>query len=55
MQTDCDKIQQYMRHTTNELSAGMIAGVICAAIAFLLAVTLFIMWRYYLITMHFKW
>lgn len=45
MRTDCDKQQLYMRHTTNELSAGMIAGVICAATAFILAVMAFILWR----------
>lgn len=45
VQTNCDKIQQYMRRTNTELSAGMIAGVGCAVFAFLLAVSAFILWR----------
>ncbi|XP_071054817.1 putative receptor-type tyrosine-protein phosphatase mosPTP-1 isoform X3 [Onthophagus taurus] len=45
MQVDCDKKQLYMRHTTHELSAGMIAGVACAAMAFVLAVMAFVLWR----------
>ncbi|KAB0798293.1 hypothetical protein PPYR_09286 [Photinus pyralis] len=45
VQSNCDKIQQYMRHTTNELSAGMIAGVGCAAFAFLLSILAFFIWR----------
>lgn len=43
---NCDKIQEYMRHTTSELSAGVVAGVVCAAFAFLLAITAFVLWRY---------
>jgi receptor-type tyrosine-protein phosphatase gamma len=45
MRSDCDKMQEYMRHTTHELSAGVLAGVICAGFAFLLAVSAFILWR----------
>ncbi|XP_063928096.1 tyrosine-protein phosphatase 99A isoform X2 [Zophobas morio] len=45
MRLDCDKMQEYMRHTTHELSAGVLAGVICASFAFLLAVSAFILWR----------
>ncbi|XP_044256980.1 tyrosine-protein phosphatase 99A isoform X3 [Tribolium madens] len=45
MRSDCDKMQEYMRHTTHELSAGVLAGVICASFAFLLAVSAFILWR----------
>ncbi|XP_044256979.1 tyrosine-protein phosphatase 99A isoform X2 [Tribolium madens] len=44
MRSDCDKMQEYMRHTTHELSAGVLAGVICASFAFLLAVSAFILW-----------
>ncbi|KAF5300368.1 hypothetical protein FQR65_LT00989 [Abscondita terminalis] len=43
--SNCDKIQEFMRHTTNELSAGMIAGVGCAAFAFLLGIFAFVVWR----------
>lgn len=45
VQTDCDKIQQYMPQTTTELGAGVLAGVLCACFAFLLAVSGFILWR----------
>ncbi|XP_008200584.1 tyrosine-protein phosphatase 99A isoform X3 [Tribolium castaneum] len=45
MRSDCDKMQEYMRHTTHELSAGVLAGVICASFSFLLAVSAFILWR----------
>lgn len=43
---NCDKAQMYMPHTTSELSAGVVAGVICAAFAFLMAITAFILWRF---------
>lgn len=45
VQSGCDKMQEYMRHTTHELSAGVLAGVICASFAFLLAVSAFVLWR----------
>lgn len=45
VKTDCDKIQQYMPHTTTELGAGVLAGVLCACFAFLLAVAGFVLWR----------
>lgn len=41
---DCDKIQQ-IASTTNELNAGMIAGVICASCIFLLASLAFVLWK----------
>ncbi|XP_046407157.1 tyrosine-protein phosphatase 99A [Ischnura elegans] len=42
---DCDKIQYFPVRKNNELSAGMIAGVVCAAFALLLAVIAYILWR----------
>ncbi|XP_065165511.1 tyrosine-protein phosphatase 99A isoform X2 [Atheta coriaria] len=42
---DCDKFEPIMRRTHHQLSAGMIAGAICAAFAFLLAIFSFIIWR----------
>lgn len=42
---NCDKIQEYMRHTTDEISAGMVAGIICAGFAFLLSISAFVLWR----------
>ncbi|XP_071438889.1 putative receptor-type tyrosine-protein phosphatase mosPTP-1 isoform X2 [Hetaerina americana] len=42
---DCDKIQYFPVKKTNELSAGMIAGVVCAAFAVVLAVIAYILWR----------
>lgn len=45
MRVDCDKFPLYMMYPTGELSFGMIAGVACAAMAFILAVVAFIIWR----------
>lgn len=45
MQQNCEKIQEYMRHTTHELSAGVLAGILCATLAFLLGISAFVMWR----------
>ncbi|KAK9890036.1 hypothetical protein WA026_008843 [Henosepilachna vigintioctopunctata] len=45
MQVNCHQIEKYLRHTTHDLSTGVLAGVVCAAFAFLLAVSAFIMWR----------
>ncbi|KAF5274572.1 hypothetical protein FQA39_LY07184 [Lamprigera yunnana] len=45
VQIDCDKLQQYMRRTTGELSAGMIAGVGCAVFAFIFGILAFVVWR----------
>ena len=42
---NCDKIQNFKQSSTKELSAGMIAGVVCASFALLLAVIAFILWR----------
>lgn len=47
MHTDCEKILESMRHTNHELSAGVLAGVICASFAFLLAISAFVLWRYF--------
>jgi receptor-type tyrosine-protein phosphatase gamma len=45
VQPNCDKIQNFKQSSTKELSAGMIAGVVCASFALLLAVIAFILWR----------
>jgi receptor-type tyrosine-protein phosphatase gamma len=45
VQPNCDKIQNFKQSSTKELSAGMIAGVVCASFALLLAVVAFILWR----------
>lgn len=42
---NCDKIQTFMRSSTRELSAGMIAGVVCASFALLLGCLAMILWR----------
>ncbi|KAK7794416.1 hypothetical protein R5R35_010393 [Gryllus longicercus] len=42
---DCDKIQTLNQSSSRELSAGMIAGVVCAVSSLLLAISVFILWR----------
>lgn len=42
---DCDKIHTLNHSSSRELSAGMIAGVVCAVSSLLLAISLFILWR----------
>lgn len=42
---DCEKIQEFMRRNPGEISAGMVAGAICAGFAFLLAISAFVLWR----------
>lgn len=42
---ECDKIQDFMKRATDDLSAGMVAGVICAGFAFLLGISAFVLWR----------
>ncbi|KAJ9581538.1 hypothetical protein L9F63_023279 [Diploptera punctata] len=42
---NCDKIQNFKQSSAKELSAGMIAGVVCASFALLLAVIAFVLWR----------
>ncbi|XP_066996985.2 tyrosine-protein phosphatase 99A isoform X2 [Anabrus simplex] len=42
---DCDKIQTLNHSSARELSAGMIAGVVCASFSLLLAIAAFILWR----------
>lgn len=42
---ECDKIQDFMKRATDDLGAGMVAGVICAGFAFLLAISAFVLWR----------
>ncbi|CAH1153716.1 unnamed protein product [Phaedon cochleariae] len=41
---NCDKID-YMSHTTSELGAGIVAGILCAAMALVLAGLGFLIWR----------
>ncbi|XP_023703350.2 tyrosine-protein phosphatase 99A isoform X4 [Cryptotermes secundus] len=45
VQPNCDKIQNFRQSSKRELSAGMIAGVVCASFAVLLAAISFILWR----------
>ncbi|XP_043479627.1 tyrosine-protein phosphatase 99A isoform X2 [Leptopilina heterotoma] len=42
---DCDKSPPLMRRSSKELSAGVIAGMVCACFAVMLAITSFILWR----------
>lgn len=46
---DCDKIPPLMRRSSKELSAGVIAGMVCACFAVMLAITSFVLWKYGLI------
>lgn len=43
---DCDKIPPFMRRSSKELSAGVIAGMVCACFAVMLAITSFVLWKY---------
>jgi hypothetical protein len=43
---DCDKIPPLMRRSSKELSAGVIAGMVCACFAVMLAITSFVLWKY---------
>ncbi|XP_033215225.1 tyrosine-protein phosphatase 99A isoform X3 [Belonocnema kinseyi] len=42
---DCDKSPPLMRRGNKELSAGVIAGMVCACFAVMLAITSFVLWR----------
>ncbi|XP_056645742.1 tyrosine-protein phosphatase 99A [Diorhabda sublineata] len=42
---NCDKVVDYLSHTTNELGAGILAGVLCASLALLVAGLGFLIWR----------
>jgi len=42
---NCDKIQNFKQSSTEELSAGMIAGVVCALVSLFVGVIFFIIWR----------
>ncbi|XP_043278887.1 tyrosine-protein phosphatase 99A isoform X3 [Venturia canescens] len=42
---NCDKTPPLMRRSNDELSAGVIAGMICACFAVMLAVTALVLWR----------
>ncbi|XP_015118557.1 tyrosine-protein phosphatase 99A-like isoform X2 [Diachasma alloeum] len=42
---NCDKAPSLMRHSTDELSAGVIAGMICACFAVTLTITALVLWR----------
>lgn len=44
IRSDCDKIEP-VAHSSNEINAGMIAGVLCASFAFLLASSAFVIWK----------
>lgn len=42
---NCDKVPPLMRRSTDELSAGVIAGMICACFAVMLAIAALVLWR----------
>lgn len=42
---DCDKIPPLMRRSSKDLSAGVIAGMVCACFAVMLAITSFVLWK----------
>lgn len=52
MQQNCEKLQEYL-HTTHELSTGVLAGILCATLAFLFAISGFVMWRW--VSLSFPW
>lgn len=45
LKPNCQEVQRFMKQSSSELGAGVIAGMICAVIAFLLAVTTFLLWK----------
>lgn len=45
VERNCDKTPPLMRRSSEELSTGVIAGMICACIAVMLAITALILWR----------
>lgn len=45
MQPECDKIQQYMQQSGVELSAGVIAGLVCSVVALCVTFIMFSIWR----------
>ncbi|KAI4504305.1 hypothetical protein M0802_000776 [Mischocyttarus mexicanus] len=42
---DCDKIPSLKRRGSKDLSAGVIAGMVCACFAIMLAITAFVLWK----------
>lgn len=42
---NCDKTPPLMRRTTDDLSAGVVAGMICACFAVMLAIAALVLWR----------
>lgn len=42
---NCDKTPPLMRRSNEELSAGVIAGMVCACFAVMLAVAALVLWR----------
>ncbi|XP_043500700.1 tyrosine-protein phosphatase 99A isoform X2 [Polistes fuscatus] len=42
---DCDKIPPLKRRSSKDLSAGVIAGMVCACFAVMLAITAFVLWK----------
>lgn len=43
---NCEDPHDYISHTTSELGAGILAGVLCASLALLMAGIGFLIWRY---------
>lgn len=42
---NCHKITEFMKQTTTDINAGMVAGIICAGFAFLLVTFGYVLWR----------
>lgn len=42
---NCDKIESLKRHNPDDLSAGVVAGMICATAALIMAIAALILWR----------
>ena len=42
---NCDKTPPLMRRSSEELSAGVIAGMVCACFAVMLAIAALVLWR----------
>ncbi|XP_014607845.1 PREDICTED: tyrosine-protein phosphatase 99A isoform X5 [Polistes canadensis] len=42
---DCDKVPPLKRRSSKDLSAGVIAGMVCACFAVMLAITAFVLWK----------
>lgn len=46
VQPNCDRAPTFMQTSSEELSAGMIAGLVCVICSLVLTVIGFVLWRY---------